>query len=205
MRGSHKKKVPPELENWLAQESEDWKPTYPFPGDIREHVVNALRDAQRGLCVYCGRQLHVDECPQGFHIEHFRPKRRFPDLQVDISNLYLSCGCSSYTQTCGGAKGGELDCNCLIEPKYPDCMDRFFFKLSGMAAARDDADHPARAMIELLKLNHDELVMDRETILEFVDNGQLDWSDFVNPRCRDVEDMAHVVGWHLGMTIPDWP
>ena len=91
MRGSHDKRMPPELAEWLALESREWRPSYPFPSDIRQPVVDALREAQRALCVYCGRRLHPDR-PGRFHIEHYRPRSSYPELSLDLTNLFLSCG-----------------------------------------------------------------------------------------------------------------
>ena len=59
MRGSHAKSEPQTLTDWLAQENADWQPQYPFPSDVRRPVVDALSEAQRELCVYCGRKLDL--------------------------------------------------------------------------------------------------------------------------------------------------
>ena len=109
MRGSHAKTRPQALEEWLALESAEWSPSYPFPSDIRRAVVEALQNAQRGLCVYCGRRLDMRQPGKSYHIEHFRPQTGYPDLSTDLANLFLSCGQESregnLSETCGTAKG----------------------------------------------------------------------------------------------------
>ena len=205
MRGSHAKRMPPELAEWLALESPDWQPSYPFPNDIRQPVVDALQEAQRGLCVYCGRRLDRDR-PGRIHIEHFRPRSSYPPLSVDLGNLFLSCGpeeeAGRPSETCGHAKGDWFDEADCIEPEYPACTRRFRFLLSGEVAPRSDDDAAARTMIELLNLNHREFRKDREDILDRIDGGNLDRSDFVDPVTGESESYAHVVCERLGTVIP---
>jgi len=202
MRGSHEKRVPQELACWLALENSDWQPSYTFPSDIRSSVVKALCEAQRGLCVYCGRRL----LQRSFHIEHFRPQSSYPSLSVDIANLYLSCGPEDSpgnpSKTCGRVKGGRFDETNCVEPDYPACAHRFRFLLTGEASPQSVNDAAAEKMIELLNLNHPELRKDREDILNLVDGGNLDLSDFINPTSGAVYSYAHVVCEHLGTTIP---
>lgn len=205
MRGSHDKRIPPELTKWLALESPDWQPTYPFPHDIRQSVVDALRTAQRGLCVYCGRRLHPDR-PGRFHIEHFRPRSSYPDLSLEPANLFLSCGpeeeAGAPSETCGHAKGDRFDEAECIEPEYPTCTHRFRFLLSGEVAPRSDDDAAAGTMIQWLNLNHRELRKDREDILDRIDSGSLDRADFVDPVTGEAASYAHVVFERLGTVIP---
>ena len=205
MRGSHDKRTPLELTEWLALASPDWRPEYPFPSNIRQPVVDALREAQRGLCVYCGRRLHPDR-PGRFHIEHFRPQSSYPDLSLELANLFLSCGpeeeAGTPSETCGHAKGDRLEEAGCIEPDYPACTHRFHFLLSGEVAPRSDDDPAAGTMIELLNLNHRELRKDREDILDRIDGGSLDLSDFVDPVTKLAESYAHVVCERLGTVIP---
>ncbi len=205
MRGSHEKTAPAALQDWQALENSDWRPSYPFPGDVRKSVVEALRQAQRGLCVYCGRRLHLDR-PGRFHIEHFRPRSAYPDLSVNFANLFLSCGpeadAGEPSGTCGNAKGDRFDETGCVEPGYPACTHRFRFLLTGKVAPRSDSDAGAGAMIELLRLNHRELTKDREDILDRIDGGSLDLSDFVNPVNGEAESYAHVVCERLGTVIP---
>ena len=205
MRGSHEKRTPPELAGWLALENPDWQPSYPFPSDIRQPVVDAMRDAQRGLCVYCGRQLRPERSGRS-HIEHFRPRSTYPQLSVDLANLFLSCGPDARTgkpsETCGNAKGDRFDGAHCVEPDYPACTHRFRFLLSGEIAPRSDDDAAAGTMIELLNLNHRELRKDRSDILDRIDGGSLDLSDFVDPVTNEAQSYAHVICERLGTVIP---
>ncbi len=92
MRGSHGKRMPSKLVCWLALANSNWQPAYSdLPGDVRQSIIDALWEAQRGLCVYCGRQLNIDQRRRR-HVEHFRPQAKYPDLSVDLANLFLSCG-----------------------------------------------------------------------------------------------------------------
>tara|TARA_R110000824_G_C15231122_1_gene678570 strand:+ start:8183 stop:8797 length:615 start_codon:yes stop_codon:yes gene_type:complete len=51
---------------------------------------NDLRKDFANSCGYCGDDdLRVDRI--AFHIDHFAPKRRFPDLELDYNNLVYSC------------------------------------------------------------------------------------------------------------------
>ena len=205
MRGSHGKRTPPELSDWLALESPDWQPSYSFPNDIRQPVVDALPEAQRGLCVYCGRRLPVDR-PGRFHIEHFRPRSSYPELSLELANLFLSCGpdvvVGKTSETCGNAKGDRFDEARCVEPEYPACTRRFRFLLTGEVVPRSDDDAAAGTMIGLLNLNHRELRKDREDILDRIDGGSLELSDFVDPLSGEAESYAHVVCERLGTVIP---
>ena len=205
MRGSHEKTTPAVLANWLALNSEDWQPSYPFPEDIRKSVVDSLREAQRGLCVYCGRRLDPGQ-PGKFHIEHFRPRSAYQDLATDLANLFLSCGpgaeAGRRSETCGNKKGDRFDeANC-IEPDYPACTYRFRFLLTGEVAPELDNDAAARTMIVVLNLNHRELKKDRKDTLDGIDGGSLDLSDFVDPEGGAAYSYAHLVCQHLGAVIP---
>lgn len=206
MRGSHAKAMPQPLRDWLALENDDWSPAYPFPRDIRQAVVEALHEAQRGLCVYCGRRLDMRQSRKSHHIEHFRPQARYPELSTDFANLFLSCGqetCEgNRAETCGTAKGDGFDEDRHVEPDYPDCTDRFRFLLNGEVVPQAEGDKAAEAMIALLNLNHRELKKDREDLLDLIDGGSLDIRDFVESAGGPAGSYAHVACRHLGATIP---
>ncbi|MCK4660466.1 MAG: TIGR02646 family protein [Phycisphaerae bacterium] len=78
-----------------------------------------------GKCAYCeSRITHLDYG----HIEHYRPKSRFPKLTFEWSNLLLACG------VCNGAehKGGQFPDRAgggpLVNPCDDNPSDHFRFQ-----------------------------------------------------------------------------
>ena len=55
------------------------------------HWKQAIADHCDGRCVYCAIPEARFGGIRNFHIEHFRPKVKFPKLENDIRNLYLAC------------------------------------------------------------------------------------------------------------------
>ena len=51
----------------------------------------AIADHCAGRCVYCAIPESRFGGIRNFHIEHFRPKAKFPRLENNIRNLYLAC------------------------------------------------------------------------------------------------------------------
>ncbi|WP_168879725.1 retron system putative HNH endonuclease [Rhizobium sp. P28RR-XV] len=207
MKGSRKGVAPIELTEWLALESDDWKPSYDFD---RPAVKVAVRDSlfidQRGLCVYCGRKLDRSLPGKTYHIEHFRPRSRYPERQVAYENLFLSCGNEDSggkpAPTCGNVKGNWFDEDCHVYPDYSACTERFRFRLNGAIEPAEEGDKAAEAMIDKLALNHPELQKDRADILALLDIEELDISDFWRQTENTGESYAHVAFQHLGAILP---
>ena len=209
MRGSHAKSEPQTLTDWLAQENADWQPQYPFPGDVRRPVVDALAEAQRELCVYCGRKLDLSAPGKSYHIEHFRPISTCPDHEVSLANIFLSCGQETEpgnrSETCGTAKANWFDESLHVEPDYPECTDRFRFSLTGHVTVASNDDGAARTMIEKLNLNHPELTREREEIQFAIDGPEevaLGYADFIDPVHGTVQSYAHMACQRFGTLIP---
>ena len=105
MRGSAKGLEPEELRAWKErQRANDIDLEYRgLPQPERRATVGSLYAEQTGQCVYCGRKVSLARLRE-YHIEHFRPRSRYPELELDYSNLFLSCGPDSEPetrQTCG--------------------------------------------------------------------------------------------------------
>lgn len=82
--------------------------------EIRDDA-QALYEAFHGKCAFCeAKMAHVSHP----HVEHYRPKSRFPDLMFDWQNWLLSCG------RCNDAKWAHFpDCDnqpCLLDPANED-------------------------------------------------------------------------------------
>ena len=209
MRGSHVRAEPVALSEWLAMESADWKPSYPLPNDIRQPVIDALAEAQRGLCVYCGRKLDLSSAGGAFHVEHFRPQSVYPHLDTYFSNLFLSCGHETKegnrSKTCGTAKDDWFDEVAHIEPEYPACTNRFRFSLTGEIKPENNGDKAAEKMILTLNLNHPELKREREEIqyrIDGLEGDELGYADFIDPARGTAESYAHMVCQRFDLLIP---
>ena len=170
MRGSAKGREPEELTAW----KETWRqraggidPEYrSLPQLEKRATVNGLFAEQTGQCVYCGRRISLDRLRE-FHIEHFRPRSKYPELELDYPNLFLSCGPEhehGSRPTCGNHKADWFEENCHITPAPESCAERFRFRSSGKIAG-DGAPESGR-MIEVLNLNHPELVTERQGVIE---------------------------------------
>ncbi len=108
---------------------------------------------------------------QHYHIEHFRPWSKYPNLQLEYANLFLSCGPDSdrgARNTCGHYKGDWFEENCHIPPAPEACAERFRFRSSGRIA--DDGSPEADKMIAKLNLNHPELMTERQVMIEALDD-----------------------------------
>ena len=171
VRGSAKGREPEELRAWKQVQCENGiELEYEgLPRPERDAMVSALFTEQTGQCVYCGRGVspgvHGD-C----HVEHFRPRSKYPELQLDHANLFLSCGPEGehgVRQTCGAFKGDWFDEERHVPPAPDSCAERFRFRSSGRIAGSGAPE--AEKMIEVLNLNHPELVTDRRTLIESLD------------------------------------
>ena len=93
MRGSAKGREPEELIAWKATQRAGGidLESQGLPQPEKRATVNGLFAEQTGQCVYCGRRISLDRLRE-FHIEHFRPRSKYSELELDYANLFLSCG-----------------------------------------------------------------------------------------------------------------
>ena len=175
MRGSAKGGEPAELSDWKKSERAcaGLEPRYDaLSGDARKGLQRALFFEQTGQCVYCGRGIRLED-RGGFHVEHFRPSARWPELELAYENLFLSCESDRRRQdpssgTCGHRKDDWFDEACYVAPApEEECQQRFAFGSNGRI--RGDGTPAAEEMIAVLNLNHPELVADRSQLIEAVD------------------------------------
>ena len=171
MRGSNKGPEPDELRGWKAdQRAAGVEPAY----DDLQHpqkgaVVNALFVEQTGQCVYCGRRISL--AVQRHHIDHFRPRRTYCELQLAYANLFLSCGPEGDhgpRQTCGRHKDHWFEEDCHIAPAPDSCSERFGFRASGEIVGDGTAE--AHKMISVLNLNHPELEAERRDLIDALES-----------------------------------
>ena len=83
---------------------------------LRDNVKNVLRGKARKRCAYCRRPMGSHNI--SWHIEHIKPKAKFPELIFDMSNLVFACIDCNYTKNnqIDGAKKYIFD---IIHPGTP--------------------------------------------------------------------------------------
>lgn len=88
-------------------------------------------------------------------------------MQLDYANLFLSCGPEHEhgpRPTCGNHKADWFEEDCHVPPAPESCTERFRFRSSGKIAG--DGTPESGRMIEVLNLNHPELVTERQGVIE---------------------------------------
>lgn len=54
----------------------------------KEDIKDALKSMYKDLCCYCESRINIVDFP---HIEHLKPKNKFPEFTYVWSNLHLAC------------------------------------------------------------------------------------------------------------------
>lgn len=182
----------------LAKKCATWEEVMSAFQQGDNEVINAYRDLkdsmaaeQHCLCCYCEREIdgRSTEC----HIEHIKPRARFPKCTFNYDNLACSCnGRSGPDRHCGHLKGGEYDGRLFISPHNPLIANMFTYDIDGGIEASDpsrklEGDH----MIATLGLDCTRLVSMRRGHgkgLVATINGFLDFDDaveFIDEFARD--------------------
>lgn len=165
MKHSKKQEPPGQLTAWLAKVNEDWRPNWDnFAGPPRSETKQALLQEQGWVCAYCGREIDDG----GSHIEHFLPRSKFPERELDYANFFASCGPSgkkSAPKTCGDAKGHWVPTDPVnLIPSHPYCEKLFRYDGGAVNPANSSDQHVIDA-IAALNLNENSLQQERRKII----------------------------------------
>lgn len=145
-----------------------------FQSRQKQKLQKILLQEQFYLCCYS--ELRADSEGLGYHIEHVRPKSKYPELTFDYQNLAASAINSdpdlktfrmNQWETFGGdAKGDEHDDRLFISCLQADCARFFFFAENGKITPKIDLNpfeqSQARHTIDILNLNSPYLVNRRK-------------------------------------------
>lgn len=131
--------------------------------DVRLALMARMLKEQGYLCAYTMRRVGGSDLAD-YHIEHLKPQALHPESQLDYNNMLL-CAPGVEKPDCGwGArcKGDfdPVDAN-FVSPLRSDCESRLRYGVGGEVSAADPLDAAARTTVEVLKLNHRELVAER--------------------------------------------
>jgi len=153
-----KKSSPPQV---LETSGADWTAAYVRAGpgqERRRHerwrhpeIKEALRSETNAKCAYCEGIVEDVSFP---HVEHIKPKGRFPELAHEWMNLTTAC------EKCNVAKGDYYDPELeLINPYVDDVGGQLQYP--GPLVDWRKGDSRAELTVSLLALNRAELVSSR--------------------------------------------
>jgi hypothetical protein len=120
-----------------------------------------IADDCEGRCVYCAIPEARFGGIRNFHVEHFRPKIKFPALENTIGNLYVACA------ICNVLKSDDWPCEPAANHSraaYPDPSHTDFnalFVVSTKTHAVDSATVARRYLVQKLVLNRAQLILER--------------------------------------------
>lgn len=177
MKYIKKGEEPESFTDWKQLENEDWKPTWrilskPQKTDVHE----ALLREQGYICCYCGMRIKKESS----HIEHLKPRKSYPDLALDYTNLIASCpgeGEEKETESllllsehCGHKKLDWYDPDLMVSPLELDCADYFSYTAFGeIRATKDPVMRPAaQETIQRLGLNNSTLETSRRKQIQIL-------------------------------------
>jgi uncharacterized protein (TIGR02646 family) len=170
---------------------QSWKKKNPrgnwddFSGtEIYQELRQYLIDEQAMLCCYC--EIALKENTDA-HIEHFKPKSKYPVERFNYNNLFASC---RYNDSCGSQKLSEYFTG-LISPLDKNCQLRFTYTGNGKIIPFDENDQSAQKTIEVLALNCKRLKDRRLSVIKALDN---DWITIDHLK----KSLDNCVDWYNG-------
>lgn len=141
---------PKEYSNFIRKEQPaNWEQTAPIRQSLREHMLAE----QNMLCAYTEIRLQSDS-----HIDHFKRKHLFQELELTYTNLFVAYKHSNY--------GAEYKDVHLVKDQYDNMYHPYFDNLDGMFSydpvtgkifAIDNTDKKAEFTISAFNLNDDNL------------------------------------------------
>ena len=125
-------------------------------------VQEALTTMFQGKCGYC--ESHIEHVSDP-HIEHYRPKSKFPELTFAWENLLLACGKCNSTQYKGDKFPEADEGGPIINPCVDNPEDHFEFVYDATAKVATIATKTTRGRKTetLLGLNRNALRQHRST------------------------------------------
>ena len=144
---------PPEFADWKSHDKMAHQPRWKRPSkEVKSVIHESLMKEQGFICCYCESRITMDDS----HVEHFHPRNRYRDLQLDYMNLLCSClreQAPGEPDHCGHRKASWFDEELLISPLQKDCERRFSFTPSGEIHPRSNTDVAAATTIKRLALD----------------------------------------------------
>src|ERR1051325_1197957 len=138
--------------------------TQPTAGTYADWKTQIANDCHQ-QCVYCA----ISESRYGgldnFHIDHFKPRSKFEELEQIITNLFLACA------ICNRFKSNDWPSEPLEDHSHPAYPDPASYDYNDLFEIESETllikgKHPATVYVtEKLYLNRPQLIIERRSFL----------------------------------------
>lgn len=157
--------------------------------DMFREIEATLREmnAEQSYCMYC-------ECSEARHIDHFRPKAKYPEYAFEWSNYFLSC------ETCNSkAKGSKFPLAedgttpLLLKPDEDQPLNHLELDgITGRLEARPGSLKAAPS-IEVFALNRQHLTQGRKDAWKAIERLLKDYAASEDESCRSslMDELRH--------------
>lgn len=147
---------------------------------------HSIADYCEGQCVYCAIHEGRFGGIRNFHIEHFRPKMRFPALENAIANLYLACGICNVLK-CDDWPAEPTTDHSVAAYLDPSVVDyNTVFSMSVPSYEVSSTTMAGRYVIQRILLNRAQLILERR--LSATLSALQDFEQWVNSAMEEMTD-----------------
>ena len=172
MKHIAKNEEPPELREFNTKANPNWQPSFDgMSGNLKRALHDTLLNEQGWICCYCNRRVGRDSS----HIEHVRPRSRYPEEEASYGNLLASCQREEQRGEplhCGASKADWYDDGLFVSPLQPDCETRFRYTGDGGIYPVQQSDRAALETLQRLRLDIPKLRRLREGAIDaFMDSS----------------------------------
>lgn len=164
--------------------------------NLKEFIIN---NEQNQYCPYCERTIYKSG---EAHIEHIKPRDKFPELFQEYNNIIVSC---NGNQTCGMKKGNQYD-DSFINPVIDNPSEYLDYNLANGEIIPKDTEEEtlnykrAKYTIEVLNLNYSKLKEARKNlidILEVYKENYDDYNDYLQFFLDDKHSFPNLIQYYM--------
>ena len=160
------------------EKPKDWKDLdFEIKKKLKKHMLeNEQKIDDKSYCPYCEMIISSENNDlkedKKCHIEHIKPKSKFPNLAFDYRNFLTSC---SDKNTCGHCKQSDWDNKLFINPIEENPEEYFSYSIrTGKIIPKKEAGleyEKAIKTIEILNLNENKLCDYRKSYINQILNS----------------------------------
>lgn len=127
--------------------------------------LQIIADHCMGQCIYCAISEARFGGIRNFHIEHFRPKAKFSELENDINNLYLACAICNVLKCDDWPAEPTTDHSIAAYPDPSVADYNSIFEVSSDSYGASSTTIAGTYLVERLLLNRAQLILERRLLV----------------------------------------